>query len=261
MPIDPKFVDHIAKTITDDPDVLKDVVEEDDIKQHISNNGMLSESMGSYGHQCRNKVYRRGTVMKCNRACAATFCEGCSKALRVQSLHVHGLYEARKEPSNKPDDLEVEDSFEVHDDYDEDKKEPGEPGKQKRKSSLQDGPEGEKGSKKSPYLKEARIGEIVTGHGRDPGPRKMDPAQAEELGLPDEYQLGSGWPKKRPYARGLDSDKPGSRSQCGKCDLGLEGQDAIDHGLCRKCDSFRRGTNFPAEPRRGDLSRRKRGLS
>jgi hypothetical protein len=61
-----------------------------------------------------------------------------------------GLQEAKKEPSNEPEDLEVEDSFEVHDGYEE-KKEPGEKGKPRH--DLDSGPEGETGSKKSPYLK------------------------------------------------------------------------------------------------------------
>ena len=104
-------------------------------------------------HSCRNRIFRRGTVRRCNRPSNQVHCEGCSIALEEQRLRLLGISEAKKEPSNKPDDLEVEDSFEVHDDFDDDVDEPREPGKQKRKSSLQDGPEGEKGSKKSPYLK------------------------------------------------------------------------------------------------------------
>lgn len=61
--------------------------------------------------------------------------------------------EAKKEPSNKPDDLEVGDKFEVHDGYDE-RSEPADPGDQHRSSSLQDGPDGSKQPKDSPYLED-----------------------------------------------------------------------------------------------------------
>jgi hypothetical protein len=63
---------------------------------------------------------------------------------------------SKKKPSNTPDELDVDDKFDTHDGYDDNRKEPAKPGKQKRKSSLQDGPEGEKGSKKSPYLKDGK---------------------------------------------------------------------------------------------------------
>ena len=66
----------------------------------------------------------------------------------------------KKGPSNPPDDLEVDDEFDVHDGHEE-SKEPKEPGKQKRKSSLKDGPNGAKQSKSSPYLKEEWDGEQV----------------------------------------------------------------------------------------------------
>jgi len=64
--------------------------------------------------------------------------------------------ETKQGPSNPPDDLEVEDEFKVHDGHEE-SKEPKEPGKQGRKSSLQDGPDGAKQSKGSPYLKEEEL--------------------------------------------------------------------------------------------------------
>jgi hypothetical protein len=192
MPIDPKYIDQIANNLTDDPDVFKEgfgAVAKAGVeagKKCAANPTCRKAAVGagkwaldkgkefldkkkapptaqveteedeglseSFTNCCRNKVYRRGTVMNCNRLCNSVYCEGCEEALEEARIRVLGLSEAKKEPSNKPDDLEVEDSFEVHDDYDEDKKEPGEPGKQKRKSSLQDGPEGEKGSKKKPYL-------------------------------------------------------------------------------------------------------------
>lgn len=103
-------------------------------------------------YNCRNKVYRMGVAKRCNRSSDKIFCESCAKALEERRQRLLGISEAKKEPSNKPDDLEVEDSFEVHDDYDGNKKKPD--NKQKRKSSLQDGPEGEKGSKKKPYLEQ-----------------------------------------------------------------------------------------------------------
>lgn len=107
--------------------------------------------MSKYTHLCRNRVYRQGIVKRCNRPALNEHCEPCSQALNEQKLRILGLSEAKKEPSNKPEDLEVDDAFEVHDGYDEDKKEPND--KQKRKSSLQDGPDGEQGKKGSPYLK------------------------------------------------------------------------------------------------------------
>lgn len=123
----------------------------------------------SYTNRCRNKVHRRGGVLNCNRLTNNLYCEGCTEALAEMRSRLLGISEAKKEPSNKPDDLEVEDSFEVHDDYDEDKKEPGEPGKQKRKSSLQDGPEGEKGSKKKPYLESRAESEAAAQRLRNAG--------------------------------------------------------------------------------------------
>lgn len=59
--------------------------------------------------------------------------------------------EGKKEPSNKPDDLDVEEDFEVHDGYKKDKKKPED--KTDVRLGKDAGPEGEKGSKKSPYLK------------------------------------------------------------------------------------------------------------
>jgi len=64
-----------------------------------------------------------------------------------------------KEPSNVPDDLEVDDEFEVHDGYEE-RSEPAEPGSQHRSSSLQDGPDGAKQTG-SAYLKEDERNEEV----------------------------------------------------------------------------------------------------
>lgn len=107
--------------------------------------------MSEFTHRCRNRVYRQGTVKRCSKPATTPVCESCATALGEQKLRLLGLAEATKKPSNEPEELEVEDSFEVHDGYDEDKKGPTD--KQKRKSSLQDGPEGEKGSKKTPYLK------------------------------------------------------------------------------------------------------------
>lgn len=100
---------------------------------------------------CRNKVYRQGVVKRCLRPSTQIYCEDCTTALAEQKSRLLGLSEAKKGPSNEPDKLEVDDKFEVHDGYDEDKKEPND--KQKRKSSLQNGPEGAKQPKNSPYLK------------------------------------------------------------------------------------------------------------
>ena len=189
MPIDPKYIDQIANGLTDDPDIFKESFGAvakagvDAAKKCASSPKCRDTAMAagkwavdkgkkmlnkrkapeeeeavaeSYTNCCRNKVYRRGVTMNCSRACNSMYCESCTTALEESRIRVLGISENKKEPSNKPDDLEVEDSFEVHDDYDEDKKEPGKPGKQKRKSSLQDGPDGEKGSKRSPYLKEGQ---------------------------------------------------------------------------------------------------------
>lgn len=143
---DLEVIKALSELITDDPDIY----EEGPLpKRGKSGPSILSESVAT--HRCRNRVYRRGTVTKCNKASIQMFCEDCTLALQEARSKLLGLSEAKKEPSNKPETLEVEESFEVHDGYDEDKSEPTE--KQKRKSSLQSGPEGEKGSKKSPYLK------------------------------------------------------------------------------------------------------------
>lgn len=112
----------------------------------------LEESASSsLDYYCRNKVYRQGTTKRCLRPSAKLYCEDCTKALEESKSRLLGLSENKKEPSNKPDKLEIDDKFEVHDDYDEEKKEPND--KQKRKSSLQNGPEGAKQPKNSPYLK------------------------------------------------------------------------------------------------------------
>lgn len=105
----------------------------------------------NYVYHCRNRVYRQGIVKRCNRPAINEHCEPCSQALNEQKLRILGLSEAKKEPSNKPDDLEVDEDFEVHDDDYEAKKEPGEKGKPR--NDLDSGPKGEQGSKKSPYLK------------------------------------------------------------------------------------------------------------
>jgi hypothetical protein len=157
MSIDSDLIKQLAEAMNDNPDFLDENVLNALSKKAKAKQRPRSSSpkvmTESYTHVCRNKVYRRGVIMQCRRSCFNTYCESCETAVQEKKNRLLGLSEAKKEPSNKPDDLEVEDSFEVHDDYDEDKKEPGEPGKQKRKSSLQDGPDGEKGSKKSPYLK------------------------------------------------------------------------------------------------------------
>jgi hypothetical protein len=64
-----------------------------------------------------------------------------------------------KKPSNEPDDLEVDDEFEVHDGYEE-RSEPAEPGNQHRSSSLQDGPDGARQTG-SAYLEEDERNEEV----------------------------------------------------------------------------------------------------
>ena len=101
-------------------------------------------------HLCRNRIYRQGIIQRCNRPTDWLHCGDCRVALEEKRARLLGISEAKKEPSNKPDDLEVEDSFEVHDDDYEEKKEPGE--KNKPRHDLDSGPEGETGSKKSPYL-------------------------------------------------------------------------------------------------------------
>lgn len=220
MPIDPKHIRQIAKAMTDDPDIFnenlaalgkagleagKKCAQNPTCRQaaaaagkwavdkgkeflkkkaesEVETEGEDCDSMSeSYTNKCRNKVYRQGTVLNCGRMCCNLYCEDCTKARSALHEKILGLTEAKKEPSNKPDELDVEDDFEVHDGYDEDKKEPGKPGKQKRKSSLQDGPEGEKGSKKSPYLKEEKEPKKC---GRcDLG---LEWSKAEEHGLCDE---------------------------------------------------------------------------
>ena len=163
MSIDPDLIKLLANSLGDDPDVIDETAFDGMSKgkktsvnqsERTPNIGMLSESVEKmYTNCCRNRVYRRGIVMACGKSCNSSVCESCEVALEAKRRTSLGISEAKKEPSNKPDDLDVDEDFEVHDDYDDSKKKPGEPGKQKRKSSLQDGPDGEKGTKKSPYLK------------------------------------------------------------------------------------------------------------
>lgn len=120
------------------------------IKEDIENDEQVV-SKEEYTHLCRNRVYRQGVVKRCNRLSLKEYCDPCEGALQEQKLYLLGLSEAKKEPSNKPEDLDVEDSFEVHDDYDEDKEGPKDKGDPRL--GLDSGPKGEQGSKKSPYLK------------------------------------------------------------------------------------------------------------
>jgi hypothetical protein len=58
----------------------------------------------------------------------------------------------KKKSSNKPKSEKFDNKFKIHGGHEERKK-PAKPGDQKRSSSLTKGPEGEQGSKSSPYLK------------------------------------------------------------------------------------------------------------
>jgi hypothetical protein len=194
MPIDPELVKQLAEAVTDDPDVLDENVLGSINKQVKSRprtapktRSIMTESASGAVYNCRNTVYRRGTVMFCGRPSAGRHCTECKDARDSISEYVMGdarhLSEEKcqscgatsnpkrscrncgakavsesaqkkssKKKGNTPDDEKFDDKFETHDDY-EDRTEPAAPGKQKRKSSLQSGPDGAKQSKGSPYLK------------------------------------------------------------------------------------------------------------
>ena len=52
-------------------------------------------------HNCRNKVYRRGTVMRCNRISETPICEHCNKAIleKKQKLNDRLITEAMIGPT------------------------------------------------------------------------------------------------------------------------------------------------------------------
>ncbi len=113
--------------------------------------------MSEYVYLCRNKIYRRGTTMRCGRPSATMHCEGCEKALHEQRIKLLGLDEDKQwrppEEPNKLDDLEVDQEFDVQDAGHETWEEKPLPGDvQTRDSSLSDGPDGAKQTG-NPYLK------------------------------------------------------------------------------------------------------------
>ena len=111
-----------------------------------------------FTYNCRNRVYRQGIVKQCNRPTNWVHCDDCKLALEEKRVRLLGISEAKKEPSNKPDELDVEDSFEVHDDDYKEKKEPG--NKNSPRNDLDKGPKGEEGSKTpSPHLKSKNLSE------------------------------------------------------------------------------------------------------
>ena len=164
---------------------------------------VMTESVSGAIYNCRNTIYRRGTTMFCGRPSVGRHCVECKDARDSISEYVMGdkryLHEEKcqscgtsrnprkscrncgakavsesaqkkssKKKSNTPDTEKFDDKFEVHDDY-EDRKEPAAPGKQKRKSSLQDGPDGAKQPKGKPYLEASARAEAAAQRLRDSG--------------------------------------------------------------------------------------------
>ena len=59
--------------------------------------------MGQFGsdnmnptHRCKNRVYKRGTAMRCMRPSLKPLCGSCSEALTEQRNHLRGITEAQE---------------------------------------------------------------------------------------------------------------------------------------------------------------------